>query len=55
MFKVNNKELLERSSGVLILNFEQISHLFLMLLMFALNRKMFVEQFFLMQILLPKV
>ena len=36
MFKVNNK--LERRSGVFILNFEHILHLFLILLLLTMNR-----------------
>ena len=38
MFEVNNKKKTRRRSSVLIVNFEQILHLFLVLLMLTLNQ-----------------
>ena len=46
MFKVNNKiseRRQRRCSGVFILNFEHISHLFLVFLLLTLNEIMLVE------------
>ena len=44
MFKVNNKSTRTTSSGVFIVNFKEISHLFLVFLLLPLNRKMFDEE-----------
>ena len=43
MFKVDNKNTRKRRSGVFIVNFEQISHLFLVFLLLPMNKYMLVE------------
>ena len=46
MFKVDNKDTRTMSgycSGIFVINFERISHIFLGFLLLTLNRKMFAE------------
>ena len=43
MFKVNNKNTRRRRSGVFIVNFEQMSHLFLVFLLLTMNKYMLVK------------
>ena len=45
MFKVNNKNNRWRRSGVFIVNFEHISHLFLVFILLTLNKQMFSKVF----------
>ena len=42
MFKVNNKNTRRRRSGVFFVNFEHISHLFLVFLFLTLQKQMLV-------------